>query len=698
MPEAGALAAIAVAGAIFAAIWALRVPGWGFMTDELLYVKLALHSADSLTPFPAVHGQSFSQFTPVYPLLLAPLYGLLPTPAAFALAHGLNAVLMASAAIPAFLLARAAGARRAGAYLAATLTVAAPWTVYSFFLMTEALGYPVFAWAVLACVRAVGRPSWRADLVALTAIAIAVLTRTQFFVLAVALPAGVLVHELGRLRSLAGARVVIREHAPLAACALVGVLGVAALAATGGVGRVTGNYHVLFAGNSLPPGTLSGVRPHLTLLVLAAGVVPFLAAGAWILDALTTQRERSANAVAAILLFAVPAVLLVTSAFNRRQLGDLVQDRYAFYVVPLVFAAAGAYLFGGRRRTWSLVVSAVVTSWILLDYDAAHRHAYSYVISPHRVINGWLGKLGLHEAGVGVVLCAAAIAATALLLWARSGRRARVVPLVLAGATLAFCLVESVYNFNSVLDGIRAELVSSGVVDNHGRDWVDEALPGGAKAAIVPGVVGDVQRSRGAWWDVDFWNSTITDQYDYAPAYGVSSFPKRALGLDWGSGALRVGGPRVGHLVLPAADRRFAPQGSRIASRDGLVLLRAAQPLRAAWAVRGTDKDGWTFAGRPATIRLYPAGGAARRARVSVELTSTVDVAGARSYRISGGVRPLAGRLPKAAQARVPVVVCARPDRPTDLTVAVRGSSTLPSGEQVGLAVTGVRVSAAGSC
>jgi hypothetical protein len=698
-PEAGVVAAIALAGAVFAAIWALRMPGWGVMTDELLYVKLALNSAGSLTPSPAVHGESYSQLTPVYPLVLAPLYGLLSAPAAFALAHALNAVLMGSAAIPAFLLAREAGAKRFGAYLAAALTVAAPWTVYSYFLMTEALAYPVFVWAVLACVRAVARPSWRADVVVLAAIAVAVLTRTQFVVLALVLPAAIVVHELRRLRSHGGIGAVLREHAPLVACGAIAVLALAALAATGGVGRATGNYHVLFAGDSIPQGTLSAVRPHLVMLVVGVGIVPFLAAVAWTIDALATPRERGANAVAAVMLFAVPAVVLVTAAFNRRQLGDLVQDRYEFYVVPLLFAATGAYLLGGaRRRPWSLALSALLTCWILLDFASASRHTYSYVDSAHRVIKGWLGKVGVHGSEIGVALCLVALAATALLLSARSGRPARVVPAALAIATLAFGIVESAHNFHSVLDRVRAQLISYGVVNNHGRDWVDRAVPGGAKAAIVPGVVGDVQRSRGTWWDVEFWNSSITDQYDYAPAYDVTPFPERELALDWASGALRVGGPRVDYLVLPASDRRFQPRGTVVAGQDGLRLMRPAAPLRAAWAVQGTDKDGWTFAGRPATIRFYPAGGAARRSRVSVELTSTPDVAGARGYRISGGKRPVAGVLAKGAQTQVPVVVCDRPDGPTDLAVAVRGSSTLPSGEQVGLAVTGVRVSAAGGC
>lgn len=710
--DAAWLAAIVILGAAVLAIWALRVPGWSVMTDELLYVKLALHTGDTLSPFPAVHGEGFSQYTPIYPLVLAPLYGLLSTPAAFAVAHALNALLVASAAIPAFLLARDVGARRIGAYLAAVLTIVAPWTVYSFFLMTEALAYPVFVWAVLACERAVAAPSWRRDVVALAAIALAVLTRTQFVVLAVALPGAVVLHELSRGVAdpargpwrgwlLGRGRAVVREHAPLAACVAFGVAAVAALTLTGGVGRATGNYHVLFAGDSIPPGTLSGVRPHLVILAVGVGIVPFLAAIAWVLDALLEPRDRPANALAALMLLAVPAVVLVTAAFNRRQLGDLVQDRYEFYVVPLLFVATGAYLFGERWRRWTIAVGVLVTVWVLAGVGPVSKHAYSYVDSPHRVLKGWLGtaasKLGADSPGLGVILCLVALAVAALLWWA-TGRRARTVALALAGATLAFCVVESVYNLNHVLDGMRSQSQAFGVTGGDGRDWVDDAVGRGTPVAIVPGVVGDLKRSQGAWWDVEFWNSAVTQQYDYAPAFDATPFPKRALRLDWGSGALGVDGPRVGHLVLPAADRRFEPRGARIANRDGLVLTRVAQPLRAAWAVQGTDKDGWSFAGRPATIRLYPAGGGARRARVTVELTSTVDVAGARSYRIAGGERPVTGRLAKAAQAHVPVVVCTRPDAPTDLTVAVRGSSTLPSGEQVGLAVTGVRVSAAGAC
>ena len=44
------------------------------------------------------------------------------------------------------------------------------------------------------------------------------------------------------------------------------------------------------------------------------------------------------------------ATVLLTAAFNRRELGDIVADRYAFYVVPLVGIAFAA----GLQRAASL--------------------------------------------------------------------------------------------------------------------------------------------------------------------------------------------------------------------------------------------------------------------------------------------------------------------------------------------------------
>ena len=71
------------------------------MSDEMLYVKLGTAIADSWSPLPRLHGTSVGVINQLYPLLLAPFFGPLSVPAAFHDAHIFNAVLMASACIPA---------------------------------------------------------------------------------------------------------------------------------------------------------------------------------------------------------------------------------------------------------------------------------------------------------------------------------------------------------------------------------------------------------------------------------------------------------------------------------------------------------------------------------------------------------------------------------------------------------------------
>src|SRR4029078_6382111 len=128
-------------------------------------------------------------------------------PAAFGAAHVVNAVLFASAAIPAYLLTR----RLAGepcALVVALLSVSLPWCVNAAFVMSEAAAYPVFLWAILACHAAVSEPSPRRDALALGALALAFFTRPQFLVLAAVLPIAALISD--------GPRAASRRHRPLA--------------------------------------------------------------------------------------------------------------------------------------------------------------------------------------------------------------------------------------------------------------------------------------------------------------------------------------------------------------------------------------------------------------------------------------------------------------------------------------------------
>jgi hypothetical protein len=246
-----ALAALVAGAAALLTVGVMRVHEWAVMTDELLYAKLATAIGQTGSPLPMLHGVHVGFLGVVYPILLAPFYGNLDPPSAFTAAHVVNAVLMASAAAPAYLLARRVLARP-WALAAGLLAVSVPWIVLSAFVMSESAAYPVFLWAVLACQRAVAEPSGRRDFLAVAAVVLAYFTRPQFLFLVVVLPAAILLAEvIGEGRG--GLRLAFRRHRPLAALYAVAIVAVIPFAATGSTHSLLGDYGVTATEGSLLP-------------------------------------------------------------------------------------------------------------------------------------------------------------------------------------------------------------------------------------------------------------------------------------------------------------------------------------------------------------------------------------------------------------------------------------------------------------
>src|SRR6266511_2727571 len=151
--------ACVLAAGEFAAYYSARVITWAVMTDELQTTKLATSIAETGSLVPRIHGHYYAALSQLYPLLLAPFYGLLTAPAAATAAHVLNPFLLASAAWPAYLLARSVTGSRAAAAVAALLTAFTPWLVLSTTLLTENAAYPAFVCGVFLCHRTVVSPS-----------------------------------------------------------------------------------------------------------------------------------------------------------------------------------------------------------------------------------------------------------------------------------------------------------------------------------------------------------------------------------------------------------------------------------------------------------------------------------------------------------------------------------------------------------
>src|SRR4051812_49413384 len=173
-----------------------RVKNWFVMTDELYYERLAVSVARTGSLLPRIHGDLVPNVNQLYPLVLSTVYGDGDVTASFAAAHRLNAFVIATAAIPVFLLARRLRLGRLISIWVGALAVAVPWIVLASFLLTEVVAYPMFCWALLALTHAVERKRWTTDLLALATVAVASVARTQFLVLLAVLLVAVLVEAV----------------------------------------------------------------------------------------------------------------------------------------------------------------------------------------------------------------------------------------------------------------------------------------------------------------------------------------------------------------------------------------------------------------------------------------------------------------------------------------------------------------------
>jgi hypothetical protein len=671
-----------------------RIRDWGVMTDELQYVKLSLSIAGHWSPLPELHGQLVGSLNQLYPLLLAPLTGTLDAPTAFRAAHFLNAPLMASAAIPAYLLARRLVDRPA-ALAVALLSIVLVWMTLTGFLLTEVVAYPAFLWAILAIQRAVEAPSSRRDLLALAGIALAVVARTQFLLLLAVLPLALLVYELagaGPRRALTA----LARHRVLVAAYALGLVGVVVLASVGSASSLLGDYSVTATqGSLLPGGVWQSAAAHLDSLAIGCGLLPFVLGGGWALAALVRPASATARAFATVTLSTTFLLALEATSFDIRFGGrDVVRDRYVFYLAPLLLVATAA-LLRERRRPWLAPVAVAVFFAATVHWLELPPVQGLWVDSPTRVLNDLIieqaGSLGAHAfvawTGLLVGVCA--------VLALRFAPRVAVAPSVFA-LLLAFSLFTTARAIDHTLASTSPS--SRGMSKDPGvtLDWVDTVVPGGAQVAIVPfpsapSFAADVD----LWWDTEFWNRTVSREYvDGGGDFRYTPFPTERLVPDWRTGAVPGSEHAPAYVVVAASAPRFALVADRLGANYGLEILAPARPYRVVWMTRGLDPDGWTRPGRPAALRFFAA------ARMPVEVTielhapSTADA----GFSLRARGRTFTGRAQKGASETVRLRVCADGSGHADLVLTGRSNARIPGVQRtfapVGTRAVGVAVGA----
>ena len=632
LPLAAVVAVAAGAGAWFS----LQLVEFFVMPDEMTYAKGAVE-AWAQKRFLLPGDAYFNSWSQLHLLLLAPAYGLFSTPTAFDVVHVGNAIVIASTAVPVYLLTRAVVEWRPAALLAAACSVALPWVAMAGTLMTEAFAYPAFAWALLAMTRAVARPGARADALALAAIGVAFLARTQLALLGVCFIAAILVHPRG-----------LRGHW------LVGVVAVVALAvmAIGGSDTLLGNYDNTASGDLLPPGTLDAARELTTNVVVAVGLLPAPVALAWAATTIAAREQGDARAFAVVGTIVAVVFAVAAGAFTIRFAGGSLNDRYLFYIAPILFAGCAAGLLHPRRGfAAAVVVAAAGTAWLVTGDALANALPSLVGVSQafHQVLNGRSCELGT-QLGQGcidardtlpVALIVAAVAVALLpLAWKRLDRR------ILAGAGLGLVLVYCAGQTAYTLDKLADTQAGAGEDFVANRDWIDREVDAPRDAAAVLAFFDSDLDTTLRWWDAAFWNKSIAQPFALPDAGGLQQSVVETLAIDAASGRVPAL-DRFRFVVRGASDARLGLRGERpLAERYGLSVREAERPYRARWHLKGAQPNlSGIPAGESGTLRVWDSR--------TVELTLRAHAEGAVPWSVEHAGRERTGRLRAGGEATV---------------------------------------------
>jgi len=593
-----------------------QVADWYVMTDELLYERLAIAIGQLHSPLPHVHDELIANVNQLYPLLLAPLFAGRLVPSGLHDAHILNAFVMSSACIPAFLLARRVMPGSRLAYGVAALSVCIPWIALSSFLMTEALAYPVFLWAVLALHNAAVSPSVRNDAILLVAIAVAVFARTQFAVLLVVVPLALLLNRFSLRRLVAEHRLLTAVYAALAVVAVV-------LLALGQLSRLLGTYSVTAEGNLVPSGTPRSLLEHLAVLGLGLGIVPFVLASAWLLMRLVRQGTPEEHVFASVAIVTVLALLFEVTSYDLRFGAGRLHDRYLFYVVPLILIAFAAMLLDRRWSRWTIAATGALLA-LAFSFMPVVSYDKFNVDSPVSLLNEPLLEIAGTAHGVQLLLAFTTIVATLLLL---AGRR---VAVVLASLAVLAAPAETGAAFTRLLthDGTsgRPLTVDQSVV----FDWIDRKLGTSAKVTMIPYPIlyGTYWENVAYWWNVEFWNASVRHAVVYEDAFTGTpdTFPTIPLSFDRTTGRANVSPSSF--VVQGVAETRFRLAGLVVGEDRGAALIRTRRPWRADWLVFNVYRDGWTVPKVAGTIRVFATPGQAgpQRRFLTISVRAPRDV------------------------------------------------------------------------
>lgn len=560
---------------------------WGHVTpwlhgDELEMTQISRSIAE--TGDPGRRGEPYGSHA-LYPYLLAPVWWIGDTGAAYFAAKYMNVLLMAAAMFPAYGLARMV-VSKPWAYFAAIATAAIPALYYSAMLLEEPLAY---FWATLcaytiAKALAVRSRWWIAGAAVVSLLAPFV--REQLTVV----PGAAVVAALALAATSDRAR---REYRRWSRWDRVG----AAVLVAGAVIVVNAaisneSFAWLVATRYYKDRMIENGLWAVGALTIGIGVLPTVAGLAALVrprGERWTPELRAVVAVCASLLFAFGWYTAVKAAYISTVFSTLVVERNLIYAAPLLFVATALFFERPRLRWWALVPAAGVSLASLLlahpykmefriYFDApgfsllqAANRAYAW--SPERARNVVVGLFVLSllvvvlprvlPANVRLVL---ATAAAGVVAWALAGQ------LSAASASNTFS-EEVVRNIEKPLD------------------WIDRET-GGAPTLYL----GQRLTDFNSLWQIEFWNRSIDHVWSTdgtAPGPGPTLTPDL---VNARTGAITPADVRFA-VADPGVELvgRIRAQHTHIAAGTPTRwrLFEIEPPLRFQNATRGVFQDGW---------------------------------------------------------------------------------------------------------
>lgn len=652
-PRAAALSlAVVVVVSIGVRIWLTRkiATPW-IMTDELLYSEMAKSFAS--TGHFLVRGAPSGIGNVAYPALISPAWLFHPMSTTYGLAKAINVVLITATVAPLYLWGRRL-VSPLYALIAVGLVLLMPSLFYSGMLMTENAFLPAFALAAFAFALALERPTLLSQLFAFGTILLATVVRYQGLVLLLVLPTAILIKVLLELRAeprpspLRFLWTELRRYWISAALLVVAacLYVLLELARGRGLSSGLGTYQAVTQKNYSFDAARHWILLHFAELGLSVAILPasaflLLLGLAFVRQGTRSAAERAFLAVtAAAIPWVVVEVAVFASGFSLR-----IEERYMFFLAPLLFLALALWLDRGLPRPLALtLVAAAVPAALLFALPLGSLLNISILSDTFGLIPFLRLSQRFVPGGVGearhFLLAGGIAAAFAFVLWPRTAW-----PKVLFPASVAAFLVLSSYSVNGTLrDYSRALKDSAGTLGS--PSWVDQRIGSGGDATFLLGTTSETWPETLSLWQTEFWNRSLHSVYNLStpePAGG----PETPARVDPANGLIvstTSNKPLKATNIISSL--AFGLDGRLIAARPPFALYRTKGPLRVAQETTGIYGDGWMSADAAYTRFAVDAPG-----RIVVTLTRTAwqgqDVPGHVRIELAplgGKAKPLAVR------------------------------------------------------